>query len=210
MAKRCLSEEKRLAQSGIQLIVGLGNPGEQYASTRHNAGAWFVEGLARLGGVTLRPETRFRGLHGLARFEEADCHLFIPMTYMNHSGQAVKLISHFYKLPPESILIAHDEIDLPAADVRLKFDGGAGGHNGLTDIIRHLNTRQFYRLRIGVGRPSPASQEVVDYVLNPPKKQEREQIDMALLEANNILPLLLTGQFQKAMHRLHTLPKDGM
>lgn len=192
-----------MTQSGIQLIVGLGNPGEEYERTRHNAGAWFVLELAQSTHIALRYEPKFHGLYGLARFEHLNCHLLIPTTYMNNSGRAVKALSNFYKIPPESILVAHDEIDLPVADIRLKFDGGAGGHNGLSNIIRYLNTRNFHRLRIGVGRPNN-SQEVVDYVLNSPPKLERKQIDASLQEANKILPLLLTGHYQKAMHQLHS------
>ena len=188
---------------GIQLIVGLGNPGAEYENTRHNAGAWFVLQLAQHAHATLRHESKFHGLHVLTRLNEQDCHLLIPTTYMNLSGKAVKAVSRFYKIPPESILIAHDELDLPVGESRIKFDGGAGGHNGLIDIINHLNTRQFYRLRIGIGHPGN-SKEVVDYVLKPPRKSERELIDESLQKAFDSMPLLIEGQFQKAMHKLHS------
>lgn len=197
--------ESRMNKPGIQLIVGLGNPGDEYEHTRHNAGAWFVHELAKAAHAVLRYESKLHALHVLTRFDGLDCHLLIPTTYMNNSGRSVKAVSNFYKIPAESILVAHDEIDLAVGDIRLKFDGGAGGHNGLSDIISHLNTRQFHRLRIGVGRPAH-SKEVVDYVLKPPRKTERELIDNALLNANKVLPLLLTGHFQKAMHQLHTPP----
>jgi len=189
--------------SGIQLIVGLGNPGADYENTRHNAGAWFVTELAESSRTALRSVTRFHGLHGITHLHGHDFHLFIPTTFMNLSGQAVSALANYYKIPSEAILIAHDEIDLAVANIRLKFDGGHGGHNGLRDIIRHLNSNKFYRLRIGVGHPGD-SKEVVNYVLKPPKKSEREAIDHALHAAQEILPNLLSGQLQKAMQQLHT------
>jgi PTH1 family peptidyl-tRNA hydrolase len=192
-----------VSSSGIRLIVGLGNPGAEYEDTRHNAGAWFVLALAQQFRATLRRATKLQGLHATTTMQGEDCHLFIPSVYMNESGQAVQAISSYYKIAPDAILIAHDDIDLEAGDIRLKFDGGHGGHNGLRDIIQHLNTNQFYRLRIGVGHPRN-SKEVVDYVLHPPKKIEREQIQNALQKADEIIPLLIDGQFQKAMQKLHT------
>jgi PTH1 family peptidyl-tRNA hydrolase len=189
--------------SGIQLIVGLGNPGQEYEHTRHNAGAWFVQDLAHSVNVTLRHTNKYQGLHAQTKVHGHDCHLLIPTTFMNLSGQSVKAVASYYKIPPQSILVAHDEIDVPAGDIRLKFDGGHGGHNGLRDIIRHLNTNQFYRLRIGVGRPGH-SNEVVDYVLNVPKKAERELINTAMHNAERILPEIVDGEFQKAMNQLHT------
>lgn len=192
-----------MMQKGIQLIVGLGNPGSEYEKTRHNAGAWFVETLANQANAVLRPAKQFQGLHCAVSLYHHDCHLLIPTTFMNHSGQSVSALANYYKIPPQAILVLHDEIDLPVGDIRLKFDGGHGGHNGLRDIIQHLGTNQFYRLRIGVGHPG-ISKEVVDYVLKAPKKDEREQIDNALQSAEKIIPLLLEGQYQKAMHQLHT------
>lgn len=189
-------------QTGIQLIVGLGNPGSDYEHTRHNAGAWFVSELAYSSHINLRQETKFHGLHSLARLDDHEYHVFIPTTYMNHSGRAVKALSSFYKIPSQAILIAHDELDLPVGDIRLKYGGGAGGHNGLTDVINQLNTKQFHRLRIGIGRPSHSA-EVVDYVLKKPRKDERVHIDRALEDANRIVPLLLDGLYQKAMNELH-------
>lgn len=187
----------------VQLIVGLGNPGAEYEKTRHNAGAWFVTELANRCNANLRRETKFQGYHCLANLNGKDFHLLIPTTYMNLSGQSVKAVASFYKITPEQILIAHDEIDLPAGEIRLKFDGGHGGHNGLRDIISHLNTNKFNRLRIGVGHPGE-SKLVHDYVLNPPKKAERELIDNALQDAERALPLMLSGEMQKAMQELHT------
>lgn len=193
-------------ESGIQLIVGLGNPGQEYEETRHNAGAWFVFDLAHNTHTTLRHENKYHGLHAQIKIHGRDCHLLIPTTFMNLSGQSVKALASYYKIPPAAVLVAHDEIDLPVGQVRLKFDGGHGGHNGLRDIIRHLNTNQFHRLRIGVGRPTH-SKEVVDYVLQTPGKSDRKLIDTALQDADRVLPLIVDGQFQKAMNELHTNTK---
>lgn len=189
--------------SGIQLIVGLGNPGADYENTRHNAGAWFVASLAHSIRANLLSSPKFRGIHAAIKLHDFPCHLFIPTTFMNLSGQAVKAITNFYKITPHSILVAHDDIDLPVGDIRLKLGGGHGGHNGLRDIILHLNTPNFYRLRIGVGRPKD-SNEVVDYVLKPPSKTDRKLIDNTLQDAEQIIPDLLAGHFQKAMQKLHT------
>jgi len=189
---------------GIQLFVGLGNPGSEYERTRHNAGAWFIEELTRLEKSTLRPEKKFHGLHGFIRQKNFEYHLLIPTTYMNCSGRAVYALANFFKIIPQNILIAHDDIDLPVGDTRLKFEGGAGGHNGLTDIFEQFGTRQFHRLRIGVGHPGN-SKEVVNYVLKPPSIAERQSIDHALEKVYPLVPFLLEGQFQKAMQTLHTL-----
>jgi PTH1 family peptidyl-tRNA hydrolase len=186
---------------GIQLIVGLGNPGAEYAQTRHNAGAWFVEELADKLHTTLRHTAKFQGLHCLTQVHNQDCHLLIPTTFMNHSGQAVQALASYYKIAPEAILVLHDEIDLPVGTVKLKFDGGHAGHNGLRDIIQHLGTNKFYRLRIGVGRPTH-NKEVVDYVLEPPSRNEREQINLSLQKTHEVLPLILIGEYQKAMQQL--------
>lgn len=189
--------------SPILLIVGLGNPGAEYEHTRHNAGAWFVEALAQDANTTLRNTTKFYGLHSTATLYGKECHLLIPTTYMNLSGQAVKAVASYYKIAPENILVAHDEIDLAVGEIRLKFDGGHGGHNGLRDIIRHLNTNKFNRLRIGVGHPGN-SNLVHDYVLNSPKKAEFGLIEDAIHKAERVTPLLLDGETQKAMQELHT------
>src|SRR3990167_8529474 len=129
----------------IQLIVGLANPGKKYADTRHNAGAWFIEQLAESFHLKLKPEIRFHGSHCLTTFDDHPCHLLVPSTFMNLSGQAVRACMHYLKIPPAAVLIAHDEIDMPAGIIKLKFDGGDGGHNGLKDIISHLNTKAFNR-----------------------------------------------------------------
>ncbi|MDX1901969.1 MAG: aminoacyl-tRNA hydrolase [Gammaproteobacteria bacterium] len=189
--------------SGIRLIVGLGNPGPEYANTRHNAGAWFIDMLAAAEQCTLKRETKFHGLHGILRTRSEDLHILSPTTFMNHSGQSVAAVARFYQIPASHILIVHDEIDLPVGDIRLKFDGGHGGHNGLRDIIRHLGTPQFHRLRIGVGHPGN-SHDVVDYVLKAPSKADFTIIQNNLREAEKILPDLLAGKFQHAMQQLHT------
>lgn len=192
--------------TNIQLIVGLANPGKEYENTRHNAGAWFVQSLADYANINLKPTTKFQGLHGQANLHGQQCHLIIPTTYMNHSGQAVKALANYYKVSPENILIAHDDIDLPVGTVRLKLDGGDGGHNGLRDIVRHLGTKKFHRLRIGVGRPARGGGggDVVDYVLKNPSKADRQKIDDALARADQVLPLLVDGEIEKAMQQLHT------
>lgn len=187
----------------VQLIAGLANPGSEYENTRHNAGAWFVEEIANQLNITLRREAKYHGLHALAKIHDQSCHLLIPTTFMNLSGQAVQACMTYHKIPPAALLVAHDEIDLPVGTIKLKFDGGDGGHNGLKDIIRHLNTRQFYRLRIGVGRPNQ-SKDVVDYVLEPPSKADRLRINEAIARACEVLPLIMQGEMQKAMHALHT------
>ena len=189
--------------SGIKLIVGLANPGKDYKDTRHNAGEWLVEELINQEGITLKPEVKFHGLHGQGILYGSPCHFLIPTTYMNLSGQAVRAVSTYYKIAPEEILVAHDEVDLPVGTVKLKFDGGNGGHNGLKDIISHLNTRQFYRLRIGVGRP-PAGRDTADYVLGKPSRADRDRIDAAIHASMSAIPYMLDGENQKAMHLLHT------
>lgn len=189
--------------SGIKLIVGLANPGKEYQDTRHNAGEWFVQALLDINNDTLRKDNKFHGYYGQIKLHHDVCHLLIPTTYMNLSGQAVRAVASYLKITPAEILIAHDEVDIPVGTVKLKFDGGDGGHNGLKDIIRHLNTKQFYRLRIGVGRPRPGH-DTADYVLDKPSKSDRKQIDLCINQSLEALPLLLDGEFQKAMMLLHT------
>lgn len=189
--------------SGIKLIVGLANPGKEYQDTRHNAGEWFVNELSKFDHIAMRPDNKFHGLHGQIKLHDHHCHLLIPTTFMNLSGRAVRALAAYLKITPAEILIAHDEVDLPAGAIKLKFDGGDGGHNGLKDIISHLNTKQFYRLRIGVGRPKPGH-DTADYVLSRPSKSERKEIDLAIAQSHDILPLLMDGEFSKAMQLLHT------
>jgi PTH1 family peptidyl-tRNA hydrolase len=187
----------------VQLIVGLGNPGSQYIKTRHNVGVWYVEQLAEQQRLTLRLEAKLKG--SLARFVVAEhmCWLFIPNTFMNVSGQAVKAIADFYRISPEAILVAHDELDFPPGDIRLKKDGGHGGHNGLRSIIEHLHTTNFLRLRIGIGHPGNRDQ-VLDYVLSRPSSSDQKQIMDAITHALTVTDNLIQGHWQKAMQQLHT------
>lgn len=187
----------------IQLIIGLGNPGAAYDKTRHNAGAWFVETLAAQTHTTLRPETKFYGQYCRVQFDKQECHLLLPTTFMNRCGQAVKAVTSFYRIPVEAILVAHDDLDLSVGIARLKFDGGHGGHNGLRDIIDHFGSKQFHRLRVGIGHPGNREQ-VTDYVLNKPSRDEQAHIHTAIATATGVLPEILAGHWQKAMNKLHT------
>lgn len=188
---------------GIRCIVGLGNPGPRYADTRHNAGYWLVEELARRHQLLFRPEARFHG--EIARLEVSGqtCWLLKPTTFMNHSGRAVAALASYYRIPPQQLLLAHDELDLPAGSVRLKKGGGHGGHNGLRDTISALGSREFYRLRIGIDHPGHRDQ-VVDYVLSRPTRNEEEKIRTAIDRAADQLPLLLQGDYERIMNSLHT------
>lgn len=187
----------------ISLIVGLGNPGAQYEATRHNVGFWFVEQLARSNGAGFRHEAKFHGeicrvsLHGSERW------LLKPGTFMNRSGQAVAALAQFYKIDPEQILVVHDELDISPGELRLKQGGGHGGHNGLRDIVACLNSRDFCRLRIGIGHPGQA-QQVSDYVLSKPSAEDKGLIERALDECQHQLPLILQGELDKAMNHLHS------
>ena len=190
--------------TAIKLIAGLGNPGAEYRGTRHNAGAEFVAELARGCGVELRPDSKFFGLTGHVSVAGHQTRLLIPTTFMNRSGKAVAALAGFYRILPEQILIAHDELDLPAGSARFKRGGGHGGHNGLRDIIPALgNNREFQRLRIGIGHPGHAS-KVTGYVLGAPSAEDRQRIDACIAEAIHALPLLLDGDEVKAMTRLHS------
>ncbi len=188
----------------IQLIVGLGNPGAEYEHTRHNAGAWLVERLARSERITLAPERKFHGLCGKGRINGQECWLLIPTTFMNLSGQAVQALANFYKLTPEQILVVHDELDLPAGQAKFKFGGGHGGQNGLRDIISKLgNNQNFHRLRIGIGHPGDKS-KVTGHVLGKPSQAELKAMDDVIDEALRVLPQAITGELPKAMNRLHS------
>ncbi|MFB4202896.1 Peptidyl-tRNA hydrolase [wastewater metagenome] len=187
----------------IRCIVGLGNPGPRYERTRHNAGFWFVDELARRHGGQLRAARRFHGEHARVFVDGVDVHLLKPTTYMNHSGRAVQALARFYDIDAASMLVAHDEIDLPPGTVRLKRDGGHGGHNGLRDIIKALGARDFARLRLGVGHPGSADQ-VIPYVLSNAGRDEQAAIDGAIDEAASVLPWLLAGDWDRAFQRLHT------
>jgi PTH1 family peptidyl-tRNA hydrolase len=190
--------------SAIRLIVGLGNPGTQYRGTRHNAGADFVEALARHCGASLQTDARFFGQSGRVSLAGHDLRLLVPTTFMNRSGKAVAAMAGFFKIPPAEILVAHDELDIPAGTARFKRGGGHGGHNGLRDIVPALgNDSDFYRLRIGIGHPGHAA-GVTGYVLGAPSAADRERIDATIEEAIAALPLLLDGDDARAMTRLHS------
>jgi PTH1 family peptidyl-tRNA hydrolase len=189
----------------MKLIVGLGNPGRKYEATRHNAGFWWVDEVARACGATFRRESRFHG--ELARVPASDLWLLKPETYMNASGRAVGALTTFHRIPADEILVAHDELDLPPGAVRLKFGGGLSGHNGLRDIAPVLGTPDFWRLRIGIGHPrdlSATEQEVVDYVLHAPRAEERAAIIQAIDKAMEVWPLIAAHDMQAAMLKLHT------
>lgn len=188
---------------GIQLFVGLGNPGSQYAQTRHNVGAWFVSRLAEQSHATLKNETKFHGASCKTSALPKPVWLFIPSTFMNESGKAVAAIARFYKVSPESILVAHDELDFEPGDVRLKLGGGHGGHNGLRDIVKLLGSNNFMRLRIGIGHPGHKDQ-VSSYVLNKPSVADKKHIDDAIDEALCVVDDLVEGSFQRALTRLHS------
>lgn len=192
----------------IRLIVGLANPGKEYADTRHNAGAWFVDDVANLAKVALRQQSKFHGLYAVAHVFGHDVHLLVPTTFMNVSGQAIRACMNYLKISSDEVLVAHDDIDLPPDTVRLKLGGGDGGHNGLKDTIAHLHTKDFYRLRIGVGRAKHRD-DMVDYVLNKPSKADRALIDRNIQDTLLVLPLILEGEMQKAMHKLHTIETTG-
>lgn len=190
----------------IQLIVGLGNPGTEYEPTRHNAGFWFVDELARHCQQSFRAESRFHSEVARCLLQGRECRLQKPQTYMNRSGQAVRALMQFFRIPAEGILVVHDELDLPAGTVRLKTGGGHGGHNGLRDLISHLGGPGFHRLRIGIAHPGDKRQ-VVDYVLKPPGKEDRRLIDAAMDDVLDVMPLVIDGEMDKAMHRLHSQNK---
>lgn len=188
----------------LQMIVGLGNPGTEYDRTRHNAGADFVTELAYRTGATLTPESKFHGLTARITLDGQDLRLLIPTTFMNRSGQAISAMAQFFKIPPEAILVAHDELDLPPGTARLKHGGGHGGHNGLRDTIKALgNNKDFNRLRLGIGHPGSASQ-VVGYVLKKAPTSEQQALHDAIDRAIDVLPLAAKGEWAKAMNQLHT------
>jgi PTH1 family peptidyl-tRNA hydrolase len=188
----------------IRLVVGLGNPGAEYSETRHNAGFWFCERLASQLGVTLAREARFHGLAGQARRE--GIWFLLPQTYMNRSGQAVGALARFYRITPAEMLVVHDELDIPPGQLRLKFGGGLGGHNGLKDITAHLGTQDYWRLRIGIGHPGDRN-EVVNYVLKPPRREEQAEIDGAIDRALDIWPLIASGDWNAATQKANIRPK---
>lgn len=186
----------------IKLFVGLGNPGDQYQATRHNAGFWWVDQLAAAKHSPLKLDSKFFGLVGKLA-NSSDTWLQKPNTFMNASGKAVAALANYYKILPEQILVIHDELDLPAGTVKLKKAGGHGGHNGLKDITAALGSADFWRLRLGIGHPGERN-EVVNFVLKAPSKDEQRAIDGAIDKSLTILPQLLSGDFEQAMLKLHS------
>jgi peptidyl-tRNA hydrolase, PTH1 family len=188
----------------IKLIVGLANPGPEYQNTRHNAGEWFVQELAKQQQISLTPQSKYFGHTGKVFIDNTDVHLLIPTTFMNLSGKAVGALANFYKILPEQILIAHDELDIDPGTARIKFGGSHGGHNGLRDIIQVLgNSKNFFRLRIGIGHPGHKSQ-VSNYVLSKPSISDRNKINEAIDESLRVIDHLAKGDLDFAQNQLHS------
>lgn len=187
----------------IKLLTGLGNPGPEYEGTRHNAGFWWLEAVARQLNASLQPERSHFGLSARVQVEGRPLWLLEPMTYMNRSGQSVAALARFYKIAPEEVLVAHDELDLPAGEMKLKRGGGSAGHNGLRDIHAQLGSADYWRLRIGIGHPGVKS-EVVHWVLKKPAPDQREAIEQAIQRSLQALPDLLAGRTEKATALIHT------
>lgn len=193
-----------IKNASIRLIVGLGNPGARYDDTRHNAGFWFVDELARQHGALFRSEPKFHGDICRISIQGNEVWLLKPGTFMNRSGQAIAALARFYKIAIPQVLVAHDELDIPVGTARFKQGGGHGGHNGLRDTIAHLSGKDFWRLRIGIDHPGHKEQ-VVDYVLHAPSKVERQQMDDVIYEACKATELMVAGDTNIAMNRLHSL-----
>jgi len=187
----------------VELIVGLGNPGKEYANTRHNAGFWFVDALARQLKASFSHEKKFHGDVARCQWQGRDLWLLKPMTYMNLSGQALLALTQFYKIPLESVLVVHDDLDLPTGVGRLKAGGGHGGHNGLRDIIARFSDNNFARLRIGIGHPGDKA-SVTDHVLNKISGEDEQAIRHVIDTGLTVMPLVIEGELQKAMNQLHT------
>ena len=188
----------------IRLVVGLGNPGREHVDTRHNAGFWFVDALASRLSTSFAGEAKF---HGHVARATGDLRLLKPGTYMNLSGRAVAALAQFFAIAPEEILVVHDELDLAPGAVKMKFGGGHAGHNGLRNIAQQMGTADFWRLRLGIGHPRDSDipqQQVVDYVLQPPRKDERAAILRAIDDGQDAWPALAAGDFERAMLVLHT------
>ena len=187
--------------SQLKLIVGLGNPGQQYVETRHNAGFWFVALIADRFNIELAADKKFHGLTGRGRIFDTDVRLLLPVTFMNKSGQSVVPMVNYYGIKPQELLIAHDELDIPAGSIKLKTGGGHGGHNGLRDITPHLGN-DFHRLRIGIGHPGHKS-KVSGHVLSKPSPGEQVAIEAALDAAMDSLQLMITGDIEKARSQIN-------
>ena len=192
-----------MSSHSIKLIVGLGDPGAEYEQTRHNTGFWFVDLLASRHNAQFRSESRHHGWVARLTLHGHDCRLLKPATFMNRSGLAVASLANYFKIAPQEMLVAHDELDMPAGTIRLKTGGGHAGHNGLRDIMNALGSRDFHRLRIGIDHPNDR-RAVVDYVLTRPSKADREVIEDSLETAADCLGEIVSGDLARAMNRLHT------
>jgi peptidyl-tRNA hydrolase, PTH1 family len=193
--------------SGVKLIVGLGNVGDKYAATRHNAGFWFIDAVAVQTNSKLTMDAKMFGVVGklnIAKLSpQQDVWLLMPTTFMNGSGKAVAALANYYKITPAEILVVHDELDLPAGSAKLKFGGGHGGHNGLKDIHAALGTADYWRLRFGIGHPGDRN-EVINFVLKAPTREENDALQASIHKACGVVPFLLKGDFESAMLKLHT------
>jgi PTH1 family peptidyl-tRNA hydrolase len=184
----------------IRLVVGLGNPGKEYERTRHNAGFWLVERFAQATGVVLRKDPKFKALVGK---NAAGAWLLLPQSFMNLSGQPVQMLAGFFRIKPEEVLVVHDELDFAPGVARIKQGGGIAGHNGLRDISQRLGSHEYWRLRVGVGKP-PAGTEGGDYVLHKPAAEEKALIDQAIERSLQVFPEMLKGDMQAAIQKLHS------
>ena len=189
----------------IRLIVGLGNPGPEYEATRHNAGFWFIDAVARELRVSLVPDRSYFGLVARVSRPDGPIWLLQPMTFMNLSGKSVAALARFFKIAPGEIMVAHDELDLLPGQVKMKLGGSHAGHNGLKDIQAQLGSADFWRLRLGIGHPGERA-EVVNYVLRKPPAEDREAIDKCIEQSMAALPLLLDGEMERALMKVHAKP----
>jgi PTH1 family peptidyl-tRNA hydrolase len=189
----------------IKLLVGLGNPGPEYEATRHNAGFWWIDEVARKLGANLVPERAYFGLVARVNRPEGPIWLLEPMTFMNLSGKSVSALARFFKIAPDEILVVHDELDLIPGQMKLKLGGSHAGHNGLRDIHAQLGTADYWRLRLGIGHPGVKA-EVVNYVLKKPSPEHREAIEKAIDQSLTALDLILAGDMEKAMMKVHAKP----
>jgi PTH1 family peptidyl-tRNA hydrolase len=185
----------------MKLLVGLGNPGDKYRATRHNAGFWLVERFAAQTGTVLRKDAKSQALVG--RHDASGVWVLLPQSYMNSSGRPVQMLASFFKIAPAEILVVHDELDFPPGVARIKQGGGIAGHNGLKDISARLASHDYWRLRIGIGHPGDRD-AVTDYVLHKPSQEDRAAIEGAIDRALEVLPIALAGNLQDAMLKLHT------
>ena len=191
-----------MPENTIQIIAGLGNPGNDYEKTRHNVGFWFIDHLVSQHNLTLKNEAKFSG--EVAKFNSPSGNVWLikPTTFMNRSGQSIARLAQFYKIKPEQILVVHDELDLSPGTVRLKKGGGHGGHNGLRDSIAQLGSKDFYRLRLGIGHPG-SKERVVGFVLGKTPQSEKILIESAIDKALDLIEPIIQGNMQKAMNQLH-------